>query len=183
MADANTEVTLEAMHDAIAAQIKAAFPDFVTVEFYRDDESEQIATPACILEMTEAEPIPANDAGSGQWCALARFDARIIMSSRAATSRLEIRKAAIAFAAWLHNRRMPGIATDPCQVIACEPDEFAPHVDRFVTWRVEWVMPAMFGEMAWKNDGAIPQAFFSFAPVIGVPNEPKYLPVEGSTAP
>lgn len=176
MADANTEVTLDELHDAIVAQIVAAFPAFVTVDFYPDDESEQIATPACMLEMTEAEPIPENNAGTGQWPALARFEARIIMSSRAgATSKREVRKAAVAFATWINLRRLTGIATDPCQVIACEPDEFAPHVDRFVTWRVEWVMPAMFGESVWKNDGAIPQAFFSFAPDIGVPNEPKYV--------
>jgi hypothetical protein len=179
MADANTEVDLQAMHDAIVAAITAQFPDFKTVEFYRDDESEQIATPACLLEMTEVEPAPGDDAGTGQWPAHPRFDARIIMSARTPVARMEVRKAAVSFAAWLNLRRFPGIFTDPCQVIACEPDEFAPHLDRFQVWRIEWIMPAMFGDSAWRNDGTVPDAWYSFAPEIGVPHEADYLPLDG----
>jgi hypothetical protein len=83
MADANTELTLDSLHSAIVAQLAAAFPSFKTVEFYRDDESESIPTPALLLEMSEAETASEQDAGTGQWCAYARFEARITLSHAA----------------------------------------------------------------------------------------------------
>lgn len=178
MADANTEVTLPQMQTAIEDAIRAAFPAFVTVEFDRDDEDENIPTPACLLEFTEAEPTPSNDAGTGQWPALARFEARILLNARK-TAKAEVKVLAVALATWLNLRRFPGINTDPCAVIACEPDEFAPQVDKFRTWRVEWVVPAMFGNSVWLHDGVTPEAFFSIAPYIGAAHEDKYSPIEG----
>jgi hypothetical protein len=177
MADANTEVNLAGMQAAMRAAIAAAFPGFVTVEFDRDDESERIPTPAFIAEFIEADPNPDGNAGTGQWPALARFDARIILDARN-TSKMDVKLAATGFAAWINARRFSGIYADPAQVIACEPDEFAPHQDRFRTWRVEWVIPCMFGESVWKHNGTTPDAVFSFAPDIGAANEAAYRPVD-----
>lgn len=178
MADANTEVTLPQLQEAIAAAIRAAFPDFRMVEFDRDDEDEAIATPACLLHFVEAEPDPDSDAGTGQWCARARFEARVLTNARK-TDRVDVKVFAVALAAWLNLRRFAGVFADPCQVIACEPDEFAPSVEKFRVWRVEFVIPAMFGNSAWLQDGETPQSFFSFAPYIGIPYEPAYSPIEG----
>lgn len=181
MANANTEVTLEQMQIAIAAAVKDAFPSFKTVEFDRDDEAEGLPCPACLMEFMEAEPAPAEDAGTGQWPALARFEARVILNARK-TAKAEVKKAAVALAAWLYNRRFPGIFTDPCQPIACEPDEFSPDVDKFRVWRVEWVMPAMFGGSAWfdpEDDPATfkyPTPMFSCVPAIGVEHKDDYEP-------
>jgi len=179
MADANTEVTLEALHTAIQLQIAAAFPDFRTVEFYRDDEDERMSTPACLLEMSEAEPQPERDSGTGQWSVQLRFEARIVMAHRDGTTPLEVRKAATALATWLNLRRWGADAPgDPCQVIACEPDEFAPHQPRFRVWRVEWVQRVDLGESAWLNPGgAVPDAFYSWAPQIGAAHEEDYRPL------
>ncbi|HKY46145.1 MAG TPA: hypothetical protein VJM50_23845 [Pyrinomonadaceae bacterium] len=176
MADANTEVDLQALHEAIRSQIAAAFPSFKTVEFYRDDEDEKMPTPACLLHMTEAEPAPEQDAGTGQWPALLRFEAHIIMAHRSDVTPIEIRKAATAVATWLHLRRWgPATPTDPCAVIACEPDEFAPNLDKFKVWRVEWVNMAMLGVSAWHNDGTIPDdALYSWSPEIGIGHEDDY---------
>lgn len=178
MADANTEVTLPQMQTAIATAIAAAFPEFKTVEFDRDDEDENIQTPAVLLEFVEAEPAPSNDAGTGQWPALARFQARLLLNAHK-TQRADVKVMAVALAAWLNLRHFPGVFVDPCQVIACEPDEFAPHVDKFRAWRIEWVMPAMFGNSAWLQDGDSHNSFFSFAPYIGLPYEDHYAPIEG----
>lgn len=179
MANANTEVSLDAMQTAIAAEIAAAFPAFKTVEFDREDEDENLPCPACLMEFTEAEPAPSDDAGTGQWPALARFEARVILNARK-TAKAEVKKAAVALATWLYNRRFRGIFTDPCQVIACEPDEFSPHVDKFRVWRIEWVMPAMFGDSAWfdpEDDPATfpyPTPMFSCVPAIGPGHEGDY---------
>jgi len=178
MADANLEVTLDGMQTAIADAVRAAFPAYRTVEFDRDDESEGFPTPAWIASFVEAEPAPADDPGTGQWPALARFEARVILSARKGNAKLEVRKAATAFAAWLNLRRFPGVMADPCQVIACEPDAFAPHLDRFEVWRVEWVIPCFFGESVWKPGPEITEAWYSFAPDIGEAHVDDYTKIE-----
>lgn len=178
MADADTEVTLDEIQAAVTAAVSAAFPAFKTVEFDRDDEGEDMLLPACLMEFIEAEPAPELDAGTGQWPALARFDARILLPARK-TAKSEVKKAAVALAAWFNLRRFPGVSADPCQVIACEPDEFSPAADRFRVWRVEWVIPAMFGESVWGNDGDTPGSLFSFVPYVGTAHEADYSPIEG----
>ena len=183
MADADTEVTLDELHTAIRDGIAAQFDAFKTVEFYRDDEDEQIPTPACILEMSEAEPQPHANCGTGQWPVLLRFAARIIMPKRTPAVRLEIRKAATALATFLNLRHWPNVNCDEAQVIACEPDEFAPNLDRFAVWRVEWVHLAFLGESAWINlGGVVPtDALYSFAPRIGIPYKDEYVPLDQVT--
>lgn len=174
MADIDPEVNFDALHDAIIDGIKEAFPDFQTAEFYRDDEDTKFAAPACLLAMTEAEPQPDSDAGTGQFPALLRFEAHIVMGHRSPATYKEVRKAALALATWLYQKkRFP--PCDPVQVIAVEPDEFAPQAAKFMVWRVEFVMLGFFGETAWKNDGTIPtDVMFSWSPEIGNGNEDKY---------
>lgn len=177
MADANTTVDLDGLQDAIATALAAQFPAFKTVEFYREDEDERIPTPALLLELVEAEPAPDMAAGTGQWPAQLRFAARVVIHNRGAESRREVRSVATSLAAALHNRRWPGMRTDEAEVIACEPDEFAPNLDRFCVWLVEWRQLAFFGVNAWDHDGGgdgIP--YYSFSPIIGVPHEPEYKP-------
>lgn len=173
MADFDPEVKIDPLHDAIQAKIAAAFPDFKTVEFYRDDEDQQMPTPAILLAMTEAEPTE-DDAGTGQWPALLRFEAHVVMAHRGPTTAMNVRRAALALATWLHqDGRFP--PSEKAQVIACEPDEFAPQADKFKTWRVEFVVKAFLGETAWKNDGTIPtDVLFSWSPDIGNGNADKY---------
>lgn len=176
MADIDPEVNFDALHDAIRDGIKAAFPDFRTVEFYRDDEDTKFPVPACLLAMTEAEPQPDSDAGTSQLPLLLRFEAHIVMGHKSPATYKEVRKASIALATWLYQKkRFP--PCDPVQVIAVEPDEFAPHSDKFMVWRVEFVMLGFFGETAWTNDGTIPtDVKYSWSPEIGFGNEGAYQP-------
>lgn len=180
MADFDPEVKIEELHGLIKAQVKAAFPDFKTVEFYRDDETQLMPTPACLMAMTEVEPTEDNY-GTGQWPVLLRFEAHIVMAHRGPTTKMEVRKAAMALATWLHQLRHFGQG-DEIQVIACEPDEFAPVADKFMAWRVEFVVGAAIGETAWKNDGTIPtDVLFSWSPEIGNGNAEKYEPIADAT--
>ncbi len=177
MADADTNVTLDALHAAIEADLASRFPAFKTVGFYRDDESGI---------HSDARACAGNDrrrtrAGTG--CgdrAMARAPAlrgRVILSKHAPAAKLETRKAATALATYVYLKRWPGCATDEAQVIACEPDEFAPNVERFEVWRVEWVHLAFLGESVWTNEGNIPEAFYSFAPDIGLAHKDDYRPL------
>lgn len=179
MADQDFAVTLDALHDAIEAQLQAAFPALKTVEFYRTLEDETIPTPALVLEMDDAEPAPDMDHGSGQAPFLLRFKARLILQCRTAAHAREVRKLATAVATWLWNRRWDGLRADACRVIACEPDEFAPVVDKFAVWSIEWVQLAYLGETAWPNDGAVPVDLYAFAPEVGIPFEPAYIRGDG----
>ena len=184
MADADTQVTIEQLHAAIESAVRGKFPDFKTVEFYRVDETERIQTPACVMEMTECEPYPENsDGGTGKLSSLLRFEARIIMLVRDKVAAIEVRKAAVAFAVWLHQLgRFPGAITDAIQVIATEADEWAPAHGGFVAWRVEWVVPALLGEDAWANEGGVvPEAFYSFSPDIGEANVGSYKVLAGES--
>jgi len=139
MADIDTALDIDLMHAQIVAQISAAFPAFKTVEFYRDDETESFPTPAILLEISEGEPDPSNDAGTGQLPAYLRFEARIIMGVRTPSVKLAVRKAAFALAAWIHDKSWGnGVNADPCRVIAIGTDEFDPRLEKWAVWRVEW---------------------------------------------
>lgn len=179
MADADTLIDLDELHDAIRDQVAAAFPSFETVEFYRDDEDQQIPTPACLLELTEMEPVLEQNPGTEQLPVMLRFTAHVIAKDTGAESRLEIRKAAAALATWLHKKsRFDGQNTDAIQVLGCGPDEFAPEVTRFKVWAVEFGMVAFLGDTVWKNDGVIPtNVLYSWSPRIGFGNEPHYQPI------
>lgn len=180
MADADTRVTIEQLYAAIEGAIVAKFPALRTVEFDRTDESENIPTPACLLSLVEFEPAPEHDAGTGQWPVHARFEARMILTSRPADSAREVRKLAAAFATWMNLRRW-GLAApgDECRVIACEPDEFEPRADKFHAWRVEWTQLVMLGEPEWLG-GNIPEALYSFVPRVGIPHESEYQTLDGT---
>lgn len=173
-------LSLDEMQEAITRAVKEAFPSFKTVEFDRDDEDENFPAPACLMELTEAEPAPGNDAGSGQWPANARFEARILLPARK-TAKAEVKKAAIAFATWINLRRFPGLFADPCTVIGCEPDEFTPNVERFRAWRVEWIIPAFFGDSVWNEGDAVAptKVFIGLAPDIGRDHVDDYVEVGG----
>lgn len=182
MADANTTLDFDLIHAQIEAQIKAAFPAFQTVEFYRDDETETFPTPAILLELCEVEPDPSNDVGTGQLPAWLRFEARVIMGQRTPDVKKAVRKAATALAGWLHLRSWGnGVNADPCEVITCAPDEFDPRLDKWAVWRVEWRQQVFLGDDVWADDGGVvPASFFSFTPDIGVPNKDKYFPIDTS---
>ncbi|WP_441253603.1 hypothetical protein [Bradyrhizobium sp. 613_E4_N2_2] len=174
MADADLKIDLEQLHERIRDGLATAFPDFNTVEFYRDDEDEKMLTPALLLNMSEAEPQQVSDAGAGQFPAMLRFEAYVIFAHNGPATQMAVRKAATSIAAWLYLRRFS--PADEIKVIACEPDEFAPHQDRFKTWRIEFTTLVFFGDSAWNNDGTVPESFYSFAPDIGTPNVDQYQP-------
>lgn len=177
MADINPQVDIDKLHADILAAVKAQFPDFKTVEFYRDDEAEVFPLPACLLAMSEPDPLPDSDNGTGQWPLLLRFEAHIVMGHTSPATRINVRKAALAMATWLYQRGRFA-PCDPTQVIACEPDEFAPQADKFQIWRVEFVMRGYLGQTAWNNDGTVPtDVVYSWSPAIGTGNEGAYTPV------
>src|SRR5574343_1922622 len=106
--NANTNLDLGVLHDAITADIKAAFRSLVSVEFYQDDPEmrKNLPIPACLLTLSEMEVDPEIDPGTEQLAVNATFEAYFIINSlRTPRAKLTIRKNIAAFMAWLRLRR------------------------------------------------------------------------------
>lgn len=189
MTDAITNIDLAKLHDAIAADIQAAFPDLVTVEFYREDRK-SLPCPSCLLELTEFEAAPDADPGTEQQPVIATFEAQLVISFRTVKAKQSIRVLAGALAAWLHNRRWTNpddiskkLPTGAAQVVGCYPDDFAimgaqrdMELPQFEIWRVEWQQAIHLGNTVWTNDGETPTTpLYGWAPDIGIGHEDDYL--------
>lgn len=183
MANANTEIDLGELHQAIEAAISAQFPSLKLVEFYREEEERKPPTvdqlPACLLEMSEMEPTPDVDPGTEQLAVNARFEARVIIGFRTPRAKIEIRKLAGALATWINkNKRFHGLPTGPAEITAIMPDDFNPELDRYEVWRVEWLQPLHLGTSIWTDEGVTPHApLYSWRPDIGDGNADKYQDV------
>ncbi len=180
MANADTEVTLDQLHDAIVAAIQAQFPDLQTVEFYSDQRTDAMPKPACLLELAEMDAAPDIDPGTEQLAMQCRFEARLVIGFRTVKAKLEIRKLAGAFAAWLRkeNQRW-GLPVGPAEVIGCYQDDFVPDLDQYEVWRVEWVQVIHLGESVWKDDGTeVPTTvYLGQYPEIGLAHVDDYVQV------
>lgn len=198
MADADTQVNLTRLHDAIAQEVKAFFGAAVkTVECYREetDRSKLGADelPAILFEMDEADGDDEEDPGTEQQAVSARFVAYVILSFRTTKAKLEVRKMALALGALTRCRRWKWtdpdvmdatpvtIRTGPGKLIGCYPDDFAPvATDDREVWRVEWRHVIHFGTSVWNPDeGAAPpeKVFVGMVPEVGFGNEDQYAEV------
>lgn len=182
--DANTNISLDVLHAAIVADIKAKFPDLATVEFYREDRK-SLPMPACLLSLTEFEASPDDDPGTEQLAVMANFEAELLIGFKTLNAKQSIRLLAAQLAAWLHNRRWDNptgetikLPTGPCMVAGAYPDDFQPELDKFEVWRVEWQQLVHLGETVWTNEGVTPtDVFMSPVPDVGLANEDKYVEV------
>jgi hypothetical protein len=180
--DANTNVDLDALHDAIVADIKAQFPSIQTVEFYRTEERKGglvgLPLPAIILDLSEMEPDMEIDPGTEQLAVHARFEAEIIFGFQTPDVKRAIRKFAAAFGAWLRLRRWTGVRTGPAYVTSMHRSEFNPELDQYEVWCVEWTQPVHLGDTVWTNDGTVPtQVFAGYSPDIGAGHQGDYMKV------
>lgn len=172
----DTQIDLDALHQAIIDAIAAQFPDLETVADYREDRRE-IPLPAALIELSDMEAVPDEDPGTGQLAVTARFDARLIIGFRTAQAQREIRKMAAALGVLVHLNRW-GLPVGPAEVLSLGPDEFSPELDQFVVWRVEWAQVVHLGQSVWTNEGTIPlTVLYSSVPDIGPPHEDDYRDV------
>jgi hypothetical protein len=195
--NANTDINLTELQDAIVADIQAAFPAFQTVQFYRgegEDDGEErnsAPVPACLLDLTEFEHEPDNDPGTEQICVIGHFEAELMISFRTDRPKHAIRLMAANLAAWLHNRRWndpanPGkkIPTGEVQVIGAYRDDFSGRgtgkrdtsLPQFEIWKVEWRQRMNLGTGIWSEDGYTTPTtpVYSYSPEIGIGYEPAY---------
>lgn len=173
MADANTEIDLDEVHQAIIDTIQVQFPDLKTVTDYHEDRK-KFPLPACFIELTELTQADM-DPGTDQLALLARWEARVIIGFRTQTAKRNIRKLVTSLAAFIRLQRW-GKPVGPAEIIGCFPDDFNPGLDQYEVWRVEWTQVIHFGSSIWTNDGQLPtDILVAFSPNTG--QEEDYLPV------
>lgn len=201
MANADTRVTLDALHNAIGQAIANKFPTLATVESYRLDRK-ALPLPACLFELVEFETSDdAMDPGTEQLAVTARFEARFFIGFKTPNAKVQIRKLAAAFAAFARLNRW-GVPVGPAQVIGAYPDDFDPELDQFECWRVEWTQVVHLGEplewdgsglagrpewsgglihgVNWDSDGTDGNPVgpvYSWVPKVGIGNEHYYRPL------
>lgn len=193
MTNAVTDIDLNELYVAIENDIKAAFPQFRTVEFYREDRKE-LPKPACLLELTEMEVSVEDDPGTEQLCVLATFEASLVIDAiRTPQSQRQIRVIAAALAAWLRKRRWkkPGATpgtpgsvypTGEALVIGAYQDDFRimggqrdQDLPQYDVWRVEWQQRIHLGHGIFTNETfPPPEVWVGQAPEIGTGNEDDY---------
>ena len=171
-----TDIILGAALDHVVAAIAAKFPTYKTV-VAEDQTKGKVTVPAILINFVDLEPAPDADASTDQWPCYVRFEASIILGLRTPKIHREIAQATAALAAFIHNNRLT-VPWGAGQVLAAEPDEFAPNADQYHVWRVEWQHQADLGDVIWTADGIAPtEVLLSFVPAIGNDHEADYIPV------
>jgi len=171
-----TALDVAALHAAVVAKLAARFPD-LHVEAYREDRT-SLPLPALLVDLVDFEAAPEADPGTEQLAMVARFEARVILGFRTPQAEIGVRSLAAALGAFIHLHRF-GQPVGPGEVTLIAADEFAPELDRYVVWSVEWRHLVHLGTSVWTNDGTIPaDVLYSWTPRVGPGNEPWYREAE-----
>lgn len=189
MADAIAGVDFDQLHDVIEEKLRAQFPVFKLVQFYRDEEERKAPTakelPALFLELTSFEIDDQGDMGTEQLPLIARFEARIIDTFNQRRAKINVRKLAAGVALYIfqnkHFTQLGKYGVGVSSVEDISEDAFFPELDRFEVWRVDFSTQIVVGENVWAESGVTPTPVFSYSPEIGLGHEDKYqeLPLSG----
>lgn len=166
-------VELNAMHDAILAQIRADFPALATVGDY-DEDRKDLPVPAVLVELIDLEGAPDEDPGTKQVPFVSKWVARVVLGFRTESVKREVRRLAAALGVKIHRQRW-GQTVSPAQVTYIGPDAFDPEFDKFEVWAVEWDQQIDLGASVWTPEGVVPEVVkVGWAPDIGPGNEGEY---------
>ena len=171
-------VNIEVLLAAIVADLQAGFPQLVAVEEYSDEylsKQAPLATPAVLIDLFEIEPQPDDDPGTGQTAVTLRFEATVALGFSQPAVERAIRVLAAEIAHRISGARF-GQVIGPATLVGVEPQNFAPELDQYVAWRIEWFhRPAYLGEADWPLDGVRPtEVRLSEEPDTGPGNEEEY---------
>jgi len=174
MANAETEIDLDQLHQAIMDKIAAQFPNLKTVDDYSQARN-RFTAPACFVELTQLDAGEA-DPGTEQLQVAARFEAHLIIRFKKLEAKRAIRNLAGAFSAFLRNQRW-GLPVGPAQFVAASPDEIAgsESLDQYEVWTIEWEQEVHLGQSIWKGDDTlISEIYVGYSPEIGPEHESDY---------
>jgi len=179
--NADTQIDLDAMHEAVIAKIAAQFPG-VTVDDYPDDRR-RIRAPAVLVELVELAPVPDEDPGTGQLALEAHFEARYLVGFRGPDQRRHLRRTIATLAHFIQHNRW-GLPVEPARVTGCAPDEFSPELDQYHVWAVEWAQIVHIGPNEWITDDFTPtEVYVGIEPLTGPEHVDDYRRVDQEGTP
>jgi hypothetical protein len=175
--NADTEIDLDALHDAVVAAIVAGMPAVASVQSYPSERT-ALNLPAILVDLEDMEAAPDADPGTEQLAVLTRWRARLILGFRTADVYRQVRKGAGQLAHLVHLNRW-GMPVGPARVTIVGPDPFDPDLDQYEAWVVEWEQVVHLGASVWGDEGIVPQTvYLGLEPETGLENIDKYIQIE-----
>ncbi|MDD1014690.1 hypothetical protein [Pseudomonas rubra] len=162
---------LNRLHEAISATIKAALPQFETVEAYVSADHTTVL-PALFHSITGLKP--GDDPGDGRVRVIATFDARIFVASASQHAALEAVTLASQVTVLLRKQFWAQDFVDEAQAVQARPvqapaDAVVPH-----SWTVQWEQALYLGERQWPWPDEPGPLAFAFSPDTGPSFEADY---------
>lgn len=175
--NADTEVDLDTLHQAVVDAIAAAMPQFRSVQSYPSSRA-ALPLPAVLVDLEDFEADPDADPGTEQLAVVARFRARVILGMSTADLQRQVRKAATSVANVVHLNRW-GLPVGPARVTVIAPDAFDPDFDQYEVWGVEWGQSVHLGASVFE-EGVLPsEVLVGIDPETGPDHIADYTQVEG----
>ena len=129
--------------------------------------SGDVEVPAILLQIDALDPMPDADPITGQFPCVVRVVGRVLIARREELPEIKAATAAGELAAFVHKSRL-GVRWGAAEVIAVDPDAFAPDVRGYVAWQVEWGHEANLGAaFAFPVDGPAETVFVGYDPEVG----------------
>lgn len=166
--NADTEIDLDALHEAVVAAITAGMPTVKSVQAY-PETSEPLTLPAVLVDLEDMEAAPEADPGTEQLAMLTRWRARLILGFRTVDVDRQVRKGAAHLAHLVHLNRW-GQPVGPARVTLVGPDPFDPNLDQYEVWVVEWEQIVHLGASVWEcpEGSVVPETvYLGVAPETG----------------
>ncbi|MGH8381024.1 hypothetical protein [Pseudomonas sp.] len=162
---------LQTLHGAITATIKAAMPQFETVEAYATAD-QNTALPALIHAVTGLKP--GADPGDGRACVLATFEACILVDASHPQAALQAAMLATRLTVLLRQQfwQMDFVeAVKSVQALPVQPTTASTHP---IIWRVQWEQALYLGAAQWSWPDEPGPLAFAFSPDTGPGHEAGY---------
>lgn len=164
---------IAALHNAIIQEITQQIAGFQTTGLYPKIR-QAIKTPALFVDLASFEP--GQDPGTGELALLARLEARVVVG-QGDTAHMQVRTLAAEVARVIHKNSF-GLAVKPAELLAISPDGFAPQLEAYEVWQIEWQQELHLGTSIWQEDPALQQTIYlGFAPATGQQHQDKYVAV------
>jgi hypothetical protein len=171
--NAETEIDLDTLHDAVVAAITAGMPTVASVEAYPEQRA-ALSLPAVLVDLEDMEGAPEADPGTEQLAMRTRWRARLILGFRTADVHRQVRKGAAQLAHLIHLNRW-GQPVEPARVTLVGPDPFDPDLDQYEVWVVEWEQIVHLGASVWDCPGVVPETvYLGVAPETGPDHVSEY---------
>ncbi|UVL62844.1 hypothetical protein LOY54_06110 [Pseudomonas sp. B21-032] len=155
---------LNRLHEAISATIKAALPQFETVDAYGQAD-QHTALPALFHSISSLKP--ANDPGDGRSCVIATVEARIVIDSARQHAALEAVTLATQLIVLLRKQFWELEFVEAAMSVLAEPVQPAPGATPVVGWLVQWQQILHLGTVQWPWPDQPGPLAFAFSPDTG----------------